>query len=230
MGEMTAALAHELNQPLGAAANFLNAARIALAGDDPDGRTRAMWETKLRAGAILRRLRSFVSHGDIDKRIVPARPLVEDAVALALVGARDPDLRTRLAFADDLSILVDGIQIQQVVFNLVKNALEATERRHPREIEVATRARADSEVEISVADNGPGLPEDPDMLFRPFATTKADGLGVGLSICRAIVEAHGGRLWAEPREGGGAVFLFTVPTAPTKEVTDDERAHHPSGG
>lgn len=237
MGEMTAALAHELNQPLGAAANFLNAARIALMGDEPDSRERALTrldratQQTLRAGAILRRLRSFVAQGDIDRRIVRTRPLVEDAVALALVGARDAELRTRLDFGpDDPPILVDAIQIQQVVFNLVKNALEATEGRHPREITVATRVTFDDEVEISVADNGPGLPDDGGMLFRPFATTKAEGLGIGLSICRAIVDAHGGRLWAEQRPGGGAMFLFTVPAARQKEVTDDERSHHPRGG
>lgn len=237
MGQMAAALAHELNQPLGAATNFANAARLALGSGAPDAIERAKVrieraaEQTVRAGVILRRLRNFVTHGEVEKRLVNARRLVEDAVALALVGTRSRDLRTRLEFqAGDLSVLVDGIQIQQVIFNLVKNAVEAMEGRAASEIIVTTEVVGDAELEVSVADSGPGLPEDPESLFRPFATTKPDGLGIGLSICRTIVEAHGGRLWAEPRPGGGAVFLFTIPGARAREAVDDERTHHPCGG
>jgi PAS domain S-box-containing protein len=236
MGQMAAALAHELNQPLGAATNFLNAARIALGSGTPDGVERAMArldraaEQTVRAGAILRRLRDFVTRRDADKRVVNARRLVEDAVALALVGKRDPDLRVRLDFdPSDPSILADGIQIQQVVFNLVRNALEAMDGRQHRAIVVATKVMG-PEVEISVADSGPGLPEDPEILFKPFATSKPTGMGIGLSICRTIVEAHGGHLRAEPRSGGGAMFRFTVPGIPPREAIDAEREHHSRGG
>jgi PAS domain S-box-containing protein len=220
MGQMAAALAHELNQPLGAATNFLNAARMILRAGTPDGSERAMArlekaaEQTVRAGDILRRLRDFVTRGEADKRVVNARRLVEDAVALALVGRRDPELCMRLDFdPSDPCVLADSIQIQQVVFNLVKNALEAMEGRPARELIVGTKAAGDKEVEISVADSGSGLPADPEMLFRPFETSKATGMGIGLSICRTIVEAHGGHLRAERRQGGGALFRFTVPAA-----------------
>jgi PAS domain S-box-containing protein len=229
MGQMAAALAHELNQPLGAAANFLNAARMTLRAGTPDGPERALArlekaaEQTVRAGTILRRLRDFVTRGETDKRIVNVRRLAEDAVALALVGKRDPELRVRLDFdPSDPSILADSIQIQQVVFNLVKNALEAMDERPGREIIVATKVIRDAQVEISVVDNGPGLPPDPEVLFTPFATSKPTGMGIGLSICRTIVEAHGGHLLAEPRQGGGAMFRFTVSAAPATEVTDDD--------
>jgi two-component system sensor kinase FixL len=130
------------------------------------------------------------------------------------VGKRDPELRMRLDFdRADPAILADSVQIQQVVFNLVRNALEAMDGRAARDLVVTTKAAGDAEVEISVADTGPGLPPDPEALFRPFTSSKPTGLGIGLSICRTIVEAHGGQLRAEPRPGGGAVFRFTVPAA-----------------
>lgn len=237
MGQMAAALAHELNQPLGAAANFVNAACMSLRGGSPDGAARALVrlekaaEQTLRAGAILRRLRDFVTRGETDKRVVKARRLVEDAVALALVGKKDPELRMRFDWDPiDPSILADSVQIQQVIFNLVRNALEAMDGQFNREIVVATNTIRDAEVEVSVADTGPGLPPDPEVLFRPFASSKPAGLGIGLSICRTIVEAHGGHLRAESRPGGGAVFRFTVPVAPAREVIDAEGTHDSRGG
>jgi two-component system sensor kinase FixL len=232
MGQMAAALAHELNQPLGAATNFLNAARIVLGSNSPDARDRALArlakaaEQTVRAGAILRRLRDFVTRGETDKRVVNVRRLVEDAVALSAVGDQDPRLRIRLDLdPSDPFILADSIQIQQVVFNLVRNALEATHGRPNREIVVTTRLADHAEVEISVADSGVGLPADPETLFSPFASAKPTGLGIGLSICRTIVEAHGGTLRAESRQGGGALFRFSVPAVPAEEVCDDERVH-----
>ena len=237
MGQMAAALAHELNQPLGAAANFLNAARMTLRAGTSDGPERALArlekaaEQTVRAGAILRRLRDFVTRGETDKRVVNVRRLVEDAVALALEGKKDPELRMHLDFdQNDPSILADSIQIQQVIFNLVRNALEAMDGQSSREIVVAVNAVGDSQVEITVADNGPGLPRDPEVLFTPFATSKPSGMGIGLSICRTIVEAHGGHLRAESRPCGGAMFRFTVPFAPPREAMGGERIHHSRGG
>jgi len=119
---------------------------------------------------------------------------------------------------DERPVLADPIQIQQVVFNLVRNALEATEGKTPREIIVATRAATTAELEISVADTGSRLPKGPEAVFQPFAASKAKGMGIGLSICRTIVEAHGGCLWAEHRPGGGAVFRFTLPAAAPEEA------------
>jgi PAS domain S-box-containing protein len=227
MGQMAASFAHELNQPLGAATNFLGAARLALEAAGPDAPARALARIEkaakqtVRAGAILRRLRDFIRRGETEKHIVGTRQLVEDAVALALVGVRDPKLRIRFDFdPEEHAIIVDRVQIQQVVFNLVRNALEATETCDPREIVLTTRPAGEAEVEISVADTGPGVPADPEALFKPFASSKPKGMGVGLSICRAIVEAHHGRLWAEPRAGGGAVFRFVVPGAQKTEAID----------
>ncbi len=224
MGQMAAGLAHELNQPLGAAANFMSAARLALKTNKADAAERVPTridkaiEQTVRAGAILSRLRDYISKGETDKRITNARQLLQDAVALALVGAKDPTLRVRFDFQDrDRQLLVDRIQIQQVVFNLVRNAIEATEGKKVREIVLATRSAADDELEISVADTGSGLPDDAESVFQPFVTSKTTGMGVGLSICRTIVNAHGGRLWAEARAGGGAVFRFTLPTAMPRE-------------
>ncbi len=224
MGQMAAALAHELNQPLGAATNFMSAARLALRGQKPDAMPRALSriekaiEQTVRAGAIVTHLRDYVAKGETEKRITDARQLVEDAVALALVGTRDPTLRVRFDFADgDRQLLVDRVQVQQVIFNLVRNAIEATEGRKVREIIVATRAVTEDELEISVADTGFGLPDDPETVFQPFITSKGTAVGVGLSICRTIVDAHGGRLWTEARDGGGAVFRFTLPAALPRE-------------
>ncbi len=227
MGQMGAALAHELNQPLGAATNFLNAALLALQANRPDTTARALAmiekasEQTVRAGAILGRLRDYIARGETDKRMVSARQLIDDGIALAIVGTRDPSLRVRCDFAPDgRLILADPIQIQQVIFNLVRNALEATQGKTSREIIVAARTVRNAELEISVSDTGVGLPKDPESVFQPFATTKAKakGMGIGLSICRTIVEAHGGRLWAEHRVGGGAVFRFTLPLAPSEET------------
>jgi two-component system sensor kinase FixL len=225
MGQMAAALAHELNQPLGAATNFMSAARIALKTEGPDSSKRALTriekavEQTVRAGAILSRLRDYIARGETEKQIASARQLVEDAVALALVGAKDPNLKFRFDFDEsDHQVLVDRIQLQQVVFNLVRNALEATEGMKVREIVVATRPTANGELEISVADTGSGLPKDPQVVFQPFVTSKTTGMGVGLSICRTIIEAHGGRLWAEARKGGGALFRLTLPAALSQEA------------
>jgi signal transduction histidine kinase len=220
MGQMTATLAHELNQPLGAAANFLSAAQLALKASPSDSSARALTriekaiEQTVHAGAILGRLRNFIARGETEKEFVAPSQLIEDAVSLAVVGVRDPNFRIGFDFMrDERPIVLDRVQIQQVVFNLVRNALEATEGTTPREIVIATRLASESELEVSVSDNGCGLPEDAEAVFRPFTTTKAKGMGVGLSICRTIVEAHGGRLWAERRAAGGAVFRFTLPIA-----------------
>ncbi len=225
MGQMATALAHELNQPLGAATNYLNAALLTLKADHSDASQRAQTrieraaEQTIRAGIILARLRDFITRGETERSVVRAQQLVEDATALALIGVNDPSLQIKFNFEKkERPILVDRIQIQQVIFNLVRNAIEATEQKTPREIVVATRAPTDEELEISVTDNGSGLPQDSEAVFEAFKTTKMTGMGVGLSICRTIIEAHGGHIWAEPRPGGGAIFRFTVPYAPSEEA------------
>jgi two-component system, LuxR family, sensor kinase FixL len=178
-------------------------------------------EQALWAGRIVRRLRDFVARGETEKRLEDLPRLVDEASTLALVGARERGVRVDVRFDAALPpVLVDAIQIQQVLFNLIRNALEAMGSKVParggpavryRELVVSATMADPATVEVAVADTGPGLaPEVAGRLFEPFVSTKPGGMGVGLSICRTIVEAHGGRLWAEPNPGGGAVFRFTL--------------------
>ena len=240
-GEMAAALAHELNQPLTAAVSAVQAARRTLASASPEGFDGQRPEVReamdlaaeqaRRAGQIVRRLRDFVARGEADPRLENLPTLVEEAAALALVGAKERRVEVALRIEPGLPpVLADRIQVQQVLFNLMRNALEAMDdgeapasgggkapRR--RELVVAAGPAAPGEVEVAVADTGPGLaPEVAGRLFAPFVSTKAEGMGVGLSICRSIVEAHGGRLWAESNPGGGTVFRFTLPAARSSEA------------
>jgi two-component system sensor kinase FixL len=228
LGEMASTLAHELNQPLTAAANYLGGARRLLdGGRGADlamvrGAIDSAAEQALRAGQIIKRLREFVARGESDRQAEHLRKLIEDAAALALVGAKQSGAHVSLSFdpAADL-VLVDKIQIQQVVHNLMRNALEAMQEVSRRELRVATR-RIDGEmVEVMVADTGPGIaPQIAAKLFQPFMTTKPHGMGVGLSISRTIVEAHGGRLWAEDNPGGGTVFRMTLRSIEPEEGGD----------
>ncbi|HEU0154883.1 MAG TPA: ATP-binding protein, partial [Stellaceae bacterium] len=218
MGQMVSALAHEVNQPLTAATNYLEAARRMLARGDAaaGGRTAGILNSVtaqlVRATQIIRRLREFVRKGQGERRPEPIGRLVEEAIALALVGAPDIRAKIDLRIASQLPELpVDGVQIEQVVVNLVRNAIEAMDGGARRELAV-TAAPADGGIEISIADTGPGIaPDIAERLFQPFVTTKPQGMGVGLSICRSIVEAHGGTLTAEPNPGGGTIFRFTLP-------------------
>jgi two-component system sensor kinase FixL len=227
LGEMSSALAHELNQPLSAIANYLTGAQRLLARQhDPTSKRVSVAlnkavEQALRSGEIIRRLREFVSRGETSHRPESVAKLVEEASALALVGARQ--LGVRVVF--DLSarvdhVLVDKVQIQQVVLNLIRNAVEAMADSPRRELTVASAPGPDGMVDISIVDTGPGIAaEVAAKLFQPFVTTKAHGMGVGLSICRTIVEAHGGQIWAEPNPGGGTAFHLTVPQASAEELT-----------
>ena len=219
LGEMSSALAHELNQPLSAIANYLNGAQRLLQRPSEetsekvrDALAKAV-EQALRCGDIIRRLREFVARGETEKHVESVAKLVEEASALALVGARQ--LGVRVAF--DLNkrvdlVLVDKVQIQQVVLNLIRNAVEAMTGGDRRELTVSSLPAPGGMVQISIVDTGPGLaPEIAERLFQPFVTTKANGMGVGLSICRTIIEAHGGRISATATEGQGATFSFTLP-------------------
>lgn len=227
LGEMSSALAHELNQPLSAIANYLNGVQRLLAAQPEavspkikEALSKAV-EQALRSGDIIRRLREFVARGETAQRPESVSKLVEEASALALVGARQ--LGIRVIFDLDKRadmVLVDKVQIQQVLLNLIRNAVEAMADSQKRELVIASAPADNDMVRISIIDTGPGLaPEVAERLFQPFTTTKANGMGVGLSICRTIVEAHGGRIWAEPNPGGGAVFHLTVPSASAEETT-----------
>lgn len=221
MGEMASALAHEINQPLAAIGNYMKGSRRLLeASSDPNihkieaALDRAA-EQALRAGEIIRRLRDFVARGETEKQIESLARLIEEAGALGFTGAREQDVLLRFALdpAHDL-VLVDRVQIQQVLVNLFRNALEAMSQSPQRVLTVSSRRAGDRMVEVAVADTGHGFNGEVEKdLFRTFFTTKATGMGVGLSISRTIVEAHGGRMWAETNSDQGATFRFTLPAA-----------------
>ena len=221
MGEMASALAHELNQPLAAISNYMKGSRRLLAGSaDPNaGKIESALdraaEQAIRAGQIIRRLRDFVLRGESERRIESVGKLIEEASALALVGAREQGVTLKLDLDPDCDrVLADRVQIQQVLVNLLRNAMEAMTDSERRELSVSSSPAADGLVEIAVADTGQGLPETVRAnLFQPFFTTKEAGMGVGLSISRTNVEAHGGKLSAEANPAGGATFRLTLPTA-----------------
>ncbi len=228
MGQMASTMAHELNQPLTAVTNYLEAGRQLLAtGAGGPERLGEIMEKAIaqaqRAGEVIRQLRQFVSKGETEHRIESLNQLVEEALALALVGARQRGVRTSLELDHALPlVLVDHVQIQQVVLNLVRNAIEAMEEMELRELVVTTRTVPAQEMaEVIVADSGPGIaPELADRLFQPFVTTKKTGMGLGLSICREIVEAHHGRLTTTPGSPRGTVFRMTLPIASRPEPDD----------
>jgi len=230
MGEMASALAHELNQPLSAIANYMKGSRRLLAtrSDETTGLVSDALDKAadqaLRAGEIIRRLRDFVARGESERRVEDVKKLVEEASALALVGAKDKGVRVRFNIAPGLDfVLADKVQIQQVLLNLMRNAIEAMEDSATRELVIATALAPGGLIEISVADTGAGIaPEISAQLFQPFITTKRQGMGVGLSISRTIIEAHGGSIAARPNSDGGTVFSFTLP-AVTKEEPDHGR-------
>jgi two-component system sensor kinase FixL len=232
MGEMASTLAHELNQPLTAVASYLNGCRRLLDGKtEPESvmvreAIERAADQALRAGQIIRRMRQFVSRGESERQVEGLSKLIEEASALALVGIRETGVRVRY----DLDrrarfVVVDKVQIQQVILNLMRNAIEAMQETERRELLVATSVRPGEMVEISVTDTGPGIaPEVAHRLFQPFVTTKPHGMGVGLSISRTIVEAHGGRLWVEPNPEGGTIFRLTVKAIGANELTEGAEA------
>jgi two-component system, LuxR family, sensor kinase FixL len=229
MGEMASTLAHELNQPLAAITNYLRGSRRLLESPSDADRMRVREavdkaaDQALRAGQIIRRLRDFVARGESEPRIESLNKIIEEASALALVGAKERGVRVRFQFNPRVdTVLADRVQIQQVLLNLMRNAIEAMDGAGRRELTISTVASDNEEVLVKVADTGAGIAADvADQLFQPFVTTKQHGMGVGLSISRTIVEGHGGRIWVEENPGGGAVFCFTLRTATSEEFGDE---------
>ncbi len=217
---LAAQLAHEINQPLGAIVNFAGGLVRRLRDGDGDtaGLLQAAEQTRqqaLRAAEIVRRLRDFVRKTERPRSACHLTPVVEDAGRLF-----DADLRRRgatlhVTAADELPLVeIDRTQIEQVIVNLLANALEAIDGSARREIRIGVAANASGGVEVRIDDTGVGLPsQDHERLFEPFVTTREEGLGMGLPISRSIVTAHGGRLWAEVSPYGGAAFIFTLPAA-----------------
>ena len=225
MGAVASAMAHELNQPLTACANFTNAARrmlsvgAALNQESLDEALLAMEEAAeqaVLAGQIVRRMRAFLTRGDSEKQLAELNAVVRDAAALALVDARQRGVTVRFHFDPaNPCALCDRVQVQQVLVNLMRNAVEAMRDETRRELTVSSRAIGTELVEISVADTGAGVQVDvAGRLFEPFVSTKPGGMGVGLWICRSIVEEHGGTLSVGANPGGGTIFRFTLPAVP----------------
>ena len=219
MGTLASSLAHELNQPLTAIASYCQGAADLLEGS-PDSEQlelarEALRDTAaqaIRAGQIVKRMRDFLSHGETGREIESMSRIMTEANALALVGSREHqiDVQVRLDPEGD-RVFVDRIQIEQVLFNLIRNAIDAMIESPRRSLTISTRADPDV-VTISVEDTGAGIADGlAPQLFQPFVTSKDAGMGIGLSICRTIVEAHGGRIWFEPGAEGGTIFRFTLP-------------------
>ncbi len=218
LGEMASALAHELNQPLGALTNYLNAAKRTLQNNGAEAVTRVTElmdkavEQGLRAGAVIRRLREFIAKGETDQTSGSLKALVQESLTLVLLTVKDKGVSIDVRLDPKLDLVImDKVQIQQVIVNLLRNAIEALDGRDVREITVASEPEGEKHIAIEVRDTGPGVaPEMLERLFQPFATTKQEGMGIGLSICRKIAESHGGRLTYHPNPRGGAVFRLTL--------------------
>ena len=220
MGTLASAIAHELNQPLTAIANYCEAARDLLQEDSAgqeamirDALEEAAGQA-VRAGQIVRRLRDFMSHRETQRCLENLPKLITEANALALVGSREHgiDVDVRLA-PEACDVFVDRIQIQQVLVNLIRNAIDAMGDAPVRRLVISSALERGGMARISVSDTGSGINDQvAAQLFQPFVTSKEAGMGIGLSICRTIVEAHGGRIWFEPGLEDGTTFNFTLPT------------------
>lgn len=227
LGEMASTLAHELNQPLSAITNYAQGC-IRLLKDLDDAvaaRFRDAFEETasqaLRAGQIIRHLREFVTRGQSEKQPEDIRKLVEEAAALALVGSRERGVATVFEFEPGSDVVMaDRVQIQQVLINLMRNAMDAMQESEVRELLVRTFPE-EGGISVVVSDTGPGISDEiAAQLFKPFVTTKPGGMGVGLSISRRIVEAHGGEISASRNEWGGASFRFTLPAVEEEETVE----------
>lgn len=232
-GEMASTLAHEINQPLTAIVSSLGAVEQILAGKVTLAQKHVLADTvaraatqAVRAGQIIQNLQKFLRHKGPDVRSTDIRTLIEDAVALALIGVSRHDIQLDLYIPPNLpAARVDQVQVQQVLVNLLRNAVEAltsepTGTVDVRRLSLAAAQGSPGTLEVTIADNGPGLTAD---LARqrnlPFMSTKPNGMGLGLSICRRIIEAHGGRLWAEVNSPRGTIFKFTLPTSNQAEIS-----------
>ncbi|WQO29802.1 PAS domain S-box protein [Microvirga lotononidis] len=239
LGEMGSTLAHEINQPLTAITSYLKGCGMILNGIEGDKialvrhAVNEAAEEALRAGEVIRQLREFVARGGSEHQIEGLQRLVEEAGALALVGAKEQEVKVEFDFPpDDPLVFVNRVQIQQVLLNLIRNAIEAMQDVRQRELTIGARTLpAESLVQISVRDTGSGIPpEILKNLFKPFTTTKQSGMGVGLSISRTIVESHGGKIWAESVPGEGTTFHFTLRTIDMEDMASVEHADRVCGG
>jgi two-component system sensor kinase FixL len=215
LGQVVSTLVHEVNQPLTAISNYVNACRrIGKTGNHEQVQAvlERIGDQTSRAREIVQRIRDFVKKRDTQMRAEDLSLVIEEAVALTRTSIGNASLTLDIQIdRSGLRVEIDKIQIQQVLFNLLRNSIEAMQDQPRRELVVATSLAQGGMVEISVADTGSGLVDEVRAkLFQPFITTKPNGMGIGLSVCRSIVEAHQGRLWADDNPSGGTVFRFTV--------------------
>jgi two-component system sensor kinase FixL len=229
MSEMASALAHELNQPLSAIMGYVDAAQHVLKSGSGKGMTRVQdvlakaASQARRAGQIVHHLRHFVLTGETEKSEEDLNLVVQDSLAMALTGAGQK-VSMNLQLSGNLpKVLIDRVQIQQVVVNLIRNAVDVLAGSSGGVISLSTTQRSTDFLELRVSDNGPGIAaEVADRLFHPFVTTKPKGMGIGLSMCKSIIDSHGGKIWVEEGLSGGATFAFTVPIA--QDQGDERRA------
>jgi len=212
-----------VNQPLTAAGSYVRAGRRLVQAGDLDRADEALRkgaDQVTRASQVIQRLRQFVKKAEAQRSVEDLRQTIEEAVALALLGTEDSGLRLEIELAVDTpSVFIDKVQVQQVLLNLIRNAVEAMHDSARIELTIGAVPVGDGMVEVKVVDTGAGLAADiRDRLFQPFVTTKASGMGVGLSICRGIVQAHGGKMWVAENPGGGTAFHFTLPAAPVTQM------------
>src|SRR5690349_6137376 len=216
MGQVAAGLAHELNQPLTAILNYTNAC-LDVADERDDSEMKSILgkvaEQATRAGNIIRRLRSFIEKRGPKRSSEDIAYTVDEAIRLGQINAEERGIKMLITIEPDLpAVMIDRTQIQQVLISLLKNAAEAMEQSARRELNMTIGRAAPDLLQVSIAVSGTGVSNDVrDRLFQPFVSNKANGMGMGLSICRGIVEAHGGRLWLEGNPGGGSVFRFNIP-------------------
>ncbi|MBB5214112.1 PAS domain-containing sensor histidine kinase [Parapusillimonas granuli] len=232
MGEMASSLAHELNQPLTAIANYsMGAVAMLKAGNpNPERLLEALEKSAMqaeRAGKIISRIREFVKRSEPRRQPVPIKRIVDNAVGFAEIDAHKRQVEIALDVPDSIpDVLADPILIEQVLLNLLKNGIEAMEKSEDRTLKLLISDQSPL-IEIAVIDRGHGL-RDPERLFEPFYSTKSEGLGMGLNICRTIIESHHGRLWADPNPEGGTIFRFTLPRATPQapSSTEDNQELH----
>ncbi len=222
MGQLASGLAHEINQPLAAILRNAEAAELFLQHASPDlDEVRAILadirQDDERAGHVIDRMRGLLKRQTLDARRLDVGALVGDVAALVRVDAATRQVKLEVDVPGDLPhVRGDRVHLQQVLLNLILNGMDALNgaSRDDRRVSVTARLNGAQTVEIAVGDAGPGIPPGAlARIFDPFFTTKPNGMGMGLAISRTIIEAHGGRLWAENKSEGGAAFRFTVPVA-----------------
>ena len=221
MGQLTASITHEVNQPITAALTYALAARRFLSADPPnfrevDDALSLIVKEGHRAREVVERVRALIKKVPARKDAVAIDDAILEVIALTRTEAANNGVLVRTQFAEGLPrVQGDRVQLQQVMLNLIVNAIQAMSGigEGARELQISIDAvPSEGGVRVGVWDTGPGLsPESLSRLFEPFYTTKPEGMGIGLSICRSIIEAHDGRLWAIPREPQGALFQFTIP-------------------